>query len=128
VTIPARPPHTSRPPREVRLGGATCAVAGGHAVLAAAGHGSCVPILLRDAGVGGLAHLLIADGSRSRGATSGAKSASTAVPLLVGGMGGPGAHGPLAAMRVGGGGTFAQLIAADWPAIVPSPAAGDRAL
>jgi chemotaxis protein CheD len=104
-----------RPARETaerRVKVADHAVAGGDVVISTLGLGSCVAIVLYDAGasVGGLAHVLLPDSSLSRDAGNRAKFASTAVPLLLEERHALGARGPFTAKLVGGASMFAQLL------------------
>lgn len=97
---------------EVRVKVAEHAVAGGEAVIATLGLGSCVAIVVYDgrSRVGGMAHVLLPNETLSRDARNPAKFASSAVPLLVRSMRAAGAPGPYTAKLVGGASMFAQLL------------------
>lgn len=89
------------------------AVAQGAGVLVTLGLGSCVAIMLHDpqAGVGGMAHVLLPSRSLARDATNPAKFPETAVPLLVERLTAlGGARGRLVAKLAGGASMFAQLM------------------
>lgn len=89
------------------------AVGGREDTLVTLGLGSCVAIVLRDreAGVGGMAHVLLPEPSLARDATNPAKFASTAVPLLVQEMKALGARvGRMDARLVGGASMFTSLM------------------
>jgi chemotaxis protein CheD len=87
----------------------------GDTVLATVGLGSCVAILLHDAdaGVGGLAHILLPSRSLSRAGDNPGRFPQTAVPALVSEMLALGAERRrLVARLVGGASMFANLVAA----------------
>jgi chemotaxis protein CheD len=100
--------------QHIRVKVADFAVAGGDAVIATLGLGSCVAIAVYDARarVGGLAHVLLPTESMSRDRANRAKFPSTAVPLLVEEMGKLGAFGPFTAKLVGGASMFGPLLPA----------------
>jgi chemotaxis protein CheD len=82
-------------------------------VLVTLGLGSCVAILLhdREAGVGGLAHVLLPEPALARDRHNYAKFASTAVPMLVRELAALGARdGRLEARLVGGASMFTSLM------------------
>ena len=81
-------------------------------VLATVGLGSCVAIILHDAGagVGAMAHVLLPSRTLTRRDDNPAKSPETAVPLLLDEMRRLGARGPVAARLVGGASMFAGLL------------------
>ncbi|MDQ3699017.1 MAG: chemotaxis protein CheD [Gemmatimonadota bacterium] len=98
---------------EIRVKVADFAVSAESGVLATIGLGSCVAIALYDpqAGVGGLAHILLPSVAMSRERGNRAKFAGTAVPLLVEQMQSLGARAPrLRAKLVGGSSMFASLV------------------
>lgn len=87
----------------------------GDTVLAAVGLGSCVAILLHDAdaGVGGLAHILLPSRSLSRAGDNPGRFPQSAVPALVSDMLALGAERRrLVARLVGGASMFANLVPA----------------
>ena len=84
-------------------------------VLVTLGLGSCVAVALHDAeaGVGGLAHVLLPSLSLSRASGNPGRFPQTAVPLLAQAMGGLGAdQRRMTARLVGGASMFASLAAA----------------
>lgn len=86
-------------------------------VLVSRGLGSCVAVILHDAGarLGGMAHVLLPDPALARDASNPAKFASTAVPLLLERMLAAGAaRERLTATLVGGASMFTSAL--------PSPA------
>ena len=99
---------------EIRVKVAEHAVAGGDAVIATIGLGSCVAIMVHDAaaGMAALAHVLLPNESLSRDTSNSAKFASTAVPLLLRELRAAGAPGPYTAKLAGGASMFAQLLPA----------------
>lgn len=93
-------------------------VARDHGTLVAIGLGSCVAVILYDAGakVGGLSHVLLPDPSFSRRGDREAKFASTAVPALIREMEKEGAdRSRLRAWLVGGATMFRDLLPPDQP-------------
>ncbi|MGH7701401.1 MAG: chemotaxis protein CheD [Gemmatimonadales bacterium] len=89
------------------------AVAQGGGVLVTLGLGSCVAIMLHDpqAGVGGMAQVLLPSGSLARDATNPAKFPETAVPLLIERLTAlGGTRGRIVAKLAGGASMFAQLM------------------
>jgi chemotaxis protein CheD len=96
----------------IRVKVADYAVARGDAIIATIGLGSCVAIALydRQAGVGGLAHILLPTEGMSRDHRNPAKFPTSAVPLLVEEMRKLGAKGPLEGKLVGGASMFASLL------------------
>ena len=103
----------SAAPREtiVRMG--EYAVARGEGVLVGLGLGSCVAVILLDrhARVGGMAHVVLPAASLGRLHDKPARSAETAVPLLVGAMNAAGASVARIVGRLGGGASmFASLL------------------
>lgn len=101
---------------------AQIAVARGTGRLVAVGLGSCVAITLYDRArrVGGLAHVLLPDPSAARDASSPARFASSAVPLLIERMREAGARGPFEAKLAGGAALFGTMLAG------PAGSMGDR--
>lgn len=98
----------------VRLG--EFAVARDTGRLAALGLGSCVAVILHDAGarVGGLAHVVLPAASASSDPVNPMKFADQAIPGLVSEMRKAGAReGRITARLVGGAAMFASLIPAD---------------
>jgi chemotaxis protein CheD len=88
------------------------AVLQGQGTLASYGLGSCVGVVLYDAGarVGGLVHVVLPAGQLSRDRSNPARFAETAVPHLVGKMVRSGAvRGRIKARLVGGASMFASL-------------------
>jgi chemotaxis protein CheD len=81
-------------------------------VLATVGLGSCVAIILHDAGagVGAMAHVLLPSRTLTRRDDNPAKSPETAVPLLLEEMRRLGARGSVEARLVGGASMFAGLL------------------
>lgn len=81
-------------------------------VLATVGLGSCVAIILHDAGagVGAMAHVLLPSRTLARRDDNPAKSPETAVPLLLEEMRRLGARGSVEARLVGGASMFAGLL------------------
>jgi chemotaxis protein CheD len=100
--------------RELRVKVADFAVAKGDAVLVTIGLGSCVAIVIHDAGqrIGGLAHVLLPSEGLSRDASNRAKFPTTAVPLLVEEMRKLGSRGPYVAKLIGGSSMFGALLPA----------------
>ena len=101
-------------PCELRVKVADYAVATG-GTIATIGLGSCVAIVLYDsqAGVGGMAHVLLPDEQMSRDRSNPAKFPATVVPILVGEMQSLGAiESRLRAKIVGGASMFGTLIPA----------------
>jgi chemotaxis protein CheD len=99
-----------RPDRTIGLG--QWAVAKGSGTLACLGLGSCVAVILHDpaACVGGMVHVVLPTASLSRDRSNPARSAETAVPLLVSQTLREGAVlGRLTARLVGGASLFAAL-------------------
>jgi chemotaxis protein CheD len=95
----------------VRMG--EYAVVRGGGALAAIGLGSCVAVILLDrhAHVGGMAHVVLPAASLGRQHDRPARSAETAVPLLVGAMMAAGADvARIVARLVGGASMFASLL------------------
>ena len=88
------------------------AVASGNTVISTVGLGSCVAIVLHDAGarVGGMAHILLPAREMSRDVSNPAKFPETAVPLLLDGMKRLGSKGPVRARIIGGASMFSSLI------------------
>jgi chemotaxis protein CheD len=102
-------------PRETIVHMGEYAVARGEGTLVAIGLGSCVAVVLLDrhARVGGLAHVGLPATSLSRRQEKPARSAETAVPLLVGAMKIAGADiARIVARLVGGASMFASLLPA----------------
>lgn len=100
--------------RQVIVKVAQYAVANEGELLVTLGLGSCVAILLHDseAGVGGMAHVLLPDPSQARERSNPARFASTAVPMLMGEMERAGAaRERLIARLAGGASMFAALMA-----------------
>lgn len=96
----------------VRLG--AMAVTNGGETLSALGLGSCVAVIVHDAksGVGGLAHIVLPSQSLSRDRANPARSADTAIPMLVERMADHGATpNRIVARLVGGASMFADLLA-----------------
>lgn len=96
----------------VRVGEVRVAKAG--ATLAALGLGSCVAIVLYDAGarIAGLAHVLLPDPSSARHSGPPGRFATTAVPALITAMQAAGAaRERLMGRLVGGANMFPQLVA-----------------
>jgi chemotaxis protein CheD len=105
----------SAAPRETAVGMGEYAVARDDGVLVAFGLGSCVAVILLDrhARVGGMAHVVLPAASLTRGHEKPARSAETAVPLLVGAMKVAGADiARIVARLVGGASMFASLLPA----------------
>jgi len=100
--------------REIRVRVADYAIGDGAARLATIGLGSCVAIMLHDAGarLGALAHILLPNESLSRDTSNAAKFPGTVVPLLVGELKRLGSRGPLTARIAGGASMFSQLLPA----------------
>jgi chemotaxis protein CheD len=99
-------------PRAIGLG--EWAVLRETGALACLGLGSCVALILddRDAGIGGMAHVVLPSPSLSRDRSNPARFAETAVPLLINEMVRAGAvRGRLRARLVGGASLFAALTA-----------------
>lgn len=88
------------------------AVAGGAATIVTAGLGSCVALSLHnpDAGISGLAHILLPTVGIGPPSVHPAKYANTAVPLLVEEMKRHGATGRMVARMAGGARMFAALL------------------
>jgi len=85
----------------------------GQRVIVTLGLGSCVAIMLHDAGagLGGMAHVLLPSRSLARDVTNPAKFPETAVPLLVERLVALGGSRPrLVAKLAGGAGMFATLL------------------
>jgi len=96
----------------VRLG--AMAVTNGGETLSALGLGSCVAVIVHDAksGVGGLAHIVLPSQSLSRDRANPARSADSAIPMLVEQMADHGAApNRIVARLVGGASMFADLLA-----------------
>ncbi len=103
----------SRPATLVRLG--ALSVTNGGETLSALGLGSCVAVIAHDpeAGVGGLAHVLLPSHSLSRDRSNPARTADTAIPVLAAQMREHGAsNNRIVARLVGGASMFADLLAA----------------
>jgi len=101
--------------RQVIVKVAQHAVAKRGEVLVTLGLGSCVAIMLHDAdaGVGGMAHVLLPDPSLARERSNRARFATTAVPMLIEEMAAAGADpARLEARLAGGASMFAALMAA----------------
>jgi chemotaxis protein CheD len=101
-------------PCEIRVKVADYAVAAG-GTIATIGLGSCVAIVLYDAqaGVGGMAHVLLPSEEMSRDRSNPAKFPSTAVPLLLAEMAALGAQPDrVRAKIIGGASMFANLLPA----------------
>jgi chemotaxis protein CheD len=98
--------------QEVSVGVAQSAVRRGDGAIVSHGLGSCVAIVLYDAGarVAGLAHVLLPNDNYSRDRSRPAKFAESAVPHLVAEMRRAGAGGPLTARLVGGASMFGALL------------------
>lgn len=81
-------------------------------VIVTVGLGSCVAIILHDAGsgVGAMAHVLLPSRTLTRRDDNPAKSPETAVPLLLEEMGRLGARSGVQARLVGGASMFAALL------------------
>lgn len=103
-------PMSDRLQRTVAI--ADLAVVRGHAQLVTTGLGSCVGIALleRDAGIGGLAHILLPAPTVSSGEATPGKYAMTAVPDMLKRIRALGGHGPIEARLVGGASMFASLL------------------
>lgn len=101
---------------------AQLAVARGTGRLVAVGLGSCVAVTLYDRTrrVGGLAHILLPDPSAARDASSPARFASEAVPLLIERLREAGGRGPYEAKLAGGAALFGTMLAS------PAGSMGDR--
>lgn len=102
-------------PREILVRVADLRAAGGDAVLATVGLGSCVAIMLLDATatVGGLAHVLLPSRSLSRSGENPGRFPQTAVPALLEEMAALGAdRRRLVARLVGGASMFSNLVPA----------------
>jgi chemotaxis protein CheD len=102
-------------PREILVRVADLRAAGGDAVLATVGLGSCVAIMLLDAtaAVGGLAHVLLPSRSLSRSGENPGRFPQTAVPALLEEMAALGAdRRRLVARLVGGASMFSNLVPA----------------
>ena len=106
---------------EIRVRIAALAAARAPTALATLGLGSCVAIALHDAdaGVGGLAHVLLPTRDTARDGSNAAKFAETAVPSLLAEMRALGAGGRVVARLAGGATMFAALAA-------PGAQLGDR--
>ncbi len=100
---------------DVRVKVADYAVRRGAHVITTIGLGSCVAIALydRDAGVGGLAHILLPSQSMSRETTNPAKFPETIVPVMMEEMRrlGSSSSARISAKIVGGASMFGQLAA-----------------
>lgn len=97
---------------ELRVHVADAAVAQGDALISTIGLGSCVAIVLYDAGsaVGGLAHILLPSAALAQDATNRAKFPGSAVPLLLERMAVLGARKTrVVAKLVGGASMFVAL-------------------
>jgi chemotaxis protein CheD len=102
----------TRPAKMVRLG--ALAVTSDGETLSALGLGSCVAVVVHDprSGIGGLAHIVLPSQSLSRDRVNPARSADTAIPMLVGQMADQGAApNRIVARLVGGASMFADLLA-----------------
>jgi chemotaxis protein CheD len=102
-------------PRETIVGMGEYAVARGEGALVALGLGSCVAVILLDrhTRVGGMVHVVLPAASLARGHDKPARSAETAIPLLVGAMKIAGADiARIMARLVGGASMFANLLPA----------------
>lgn len=100
-------------PNQLYVKVAQHAVGGKNDMLVTLGLGSCVAILLQDAGAGvmGMAHALLPEPALSRDAANPYKFATTAVPALVAEMTAMGARRErLEARLVGGAAMFASLM------------------
>jgi chemotaxis protein CheD len=102
-------------PPEYRVNVAEYRIARDRGVIATFGLGSCVAIMLYDAGtqIGGMAHILLPSREMSRRPDQSAKFAETAVPLLLAEMRHAGAltsASGLVAKIVGGASMFAPLL------------------
>lgn len=92
------------------------AVGDGDETFSVIGLGSCVAVILydREAGVGGLAHVLLPDPSLSTSPERRMRFASTAIPLLLDEMEALGARRERVEARlVGGASMFGELLASD---------------
>ena len=102
--------------KEIRVRIADYAVTGEQALLTTTGLGSCVAIALHDAeaGVGGLAHVLLPSVALVRDSGNRAKFADTAVPLLLDEMRALGARPERVRAKLAGGACmFAPLLPAN---------------
>ncbi len=100
--------------RELIVRVADLKVGGGEDTLVTAGLGSCVAIILYDATaqVGGLAHVLLPSPALSRREENPAKSAQTAVPLLLEQMARLGASPRRITARIAGGASMFSALTA----------------
>jgi chemotaxis protein CheD len=102
-------------PEEILVRVAEFRAGRGDVVIATLGLGSCIAIVLHDpdAGVGGMAHILLPSRSLNRGADNPGRFPQTAVPGLVAQMAALGADPRrLVARLVGGASMFANLVPA----------------
>ncbi len=100
-------------PRETVVLMGEYAVVRGEGVLVALGLGSCVAVILldRQSRVGGMAHVVLPTASLSRLHDKPARSAETAIPLLIGAMKVAGADiARVVARLVGGASMFSTLL------------------
>ncbi len=99
-------------PDTIRVRVADFAVGAGAVRLESLGLGSCVAIMLWDAGTrtGALAHVLLPEPAAGRAVVLPARYAVTAVPALVSALHERHAAGPYTATLVGGAGLFGELL------------------